>query len=84
MTAGRYLDGPVIVGELLAQIRFRGGVSRELMRQLQPYLVSIYVREVGQLHQAGFLAEVCDGLYEWLGGYERVCGLTEKRGTRMS
>lgn len=72
------VDGPVIVDELLAQIRFRGGVSRELMRQLQPYLVSIYAREVDRLRQVGFLAEVCDGLYEWLGGYDRVCGLTEK------
>jgi CRISPR-associated endonuclease/helicase Cas3 len=70
-------EGPVIVDDLLAQICFRGGVSRELMRRLQPYLVGIYAKEVNRLRQAGLIFELCDGLYEWLGGYNRIYGLTE-------
>ncbi|HHW44211.1 MAG TPA: CRISPR-associated helicase Cas3' [Desulfotomaculum sp.] len=65
------------VDELLAHIRFRSGISRELMRRLQPFIVNIYAREVNRLRQAGMLIEVCDGLYQWAGQYDRVYGLTE-------
>jgi len=41
----------------------RRSVTRDGLRSLQPYSVRIYPQAFIQLHQAGALDEVCDGLY---------------------
>lgn len=70
------VEEPVSIDEMLTQIRFRG-VTRDIMRRLQPYLVSVYAYEVARLERDGLLMSLSDGLYEWLGGYDRVVGLHE-------
>ena len=48
---------------------------RWLFRQLQPYLVNIPRRKVGEYERAGLVTLLVPGLYEWLGGYDTKKGL---------
>jgi CRISPR-associated endonuclease/helicase Cas3 len=49
---------------------------RFLMRQLQPYLVSVRTREAQHYRQQGLLTEVTLGVGEWSGDYDPIRGLT--------
>ncbi|WP_071521552.1 CRISPR-associated helicase/endonuclease Cas3 [Neomoorella thermoacetica] len=71
-----YHEGPDDrrVDELISALRHRG-VSRLIMRQLQPYLVNINAYTVNSLQREGVVQEIFPGLYEWLGGYDEIRGL---------
>jgi len=47
-----------------------------LLRQLQPYLVSVRSRLVDSFQRDGLLQELVPGLWEWLGKYDLVRGIT--------
>ncbi|MSQ35462.1 MAG: CRISPR-associated endonuclease Cas3'' [Dehalococcoidia bacterium] len=64
------------VHSLLAELRSKGTPPRELMRRLQPYLVSLRKRGADACRRQGLIADVMDGVGEWLGGYDPVRGLT--------
>jgi CRISPR-associated endonuclease/helicase Cas3 len=49
--------------------------SREGWRDLQPYLVNLYDREIKQFRQDGWIEEVSPGLCRWLGRYDLRRGL---------
>lgn len=66
------------VRELLAEIKKGDRLTRESMRRLQPFLVNIYVNQKSRLLKEGYLLEVVEGLYEWLGKYDSLCGLVEE------
>jgi len=63
------------VSELLERLRRGAPDARELLRRLQPYLVSIRRRQAERYRQFGLIAEVLPGLGEWLGAYDPVRGL---------
>ncbi|MEW6457773.1 MAG: CRISPR-associated helicase Cas3' [Bacillota bacterium] len=71
----RYTDE---VDKLVSSIRSAGGVVRHTMRRLQPYLVNIYEHQLSHLKQEGLIAEITPGLFEWLGAYDPVLGLTQR------
>lgn len=54
----------------VAQLRAQRGSPRELLRQLQPYLVGLRQRELEQAQRAGLVEEVMPGLWEWRGRYD--------------
>lgn len=62
---------------LLGLIRSGGEAPRWAFRRLQPYLVNIRSRLIPGYQRRGLLQEVAPGLWEWLGGYDRVRGLVE-------
>ncbi|MBC7326022.1 MAG: hypothetical protein H5T99_12050, partial [Moorella sp. (in: Bacteria)] len=74
-----YHEGPDDrkVDELISALRHRG-VSRQIMRQLQPYLVNINAYTVNSLQREDVIQEISLGLYEWLGGYDEIRGLVTK------
>lgn len=76
--------GPVrsdrTVDNLLRIARGDMDVPRETLRRLQPYLVDIWRRALIPHEQAGRLSEVRPGLWEWLGGYDSVRGITGSSG----
>jgi CRISPR-associated endonuclease/helicase Cas3 len=49
--------------------------ARSLMRQLQPFLVSVYQGQTPVMARDGLLAEVMPGLWEWRGHYDSVTGI---------
>jgi CRISPR-associated endonuclease/helicase Cas3 len=63
------------VKDAIAEVRHSGGLSRELIRRLQPYLVGVRYREQRRLEQEGLLLPVTEGLWEWAGRYDRVVGI---------
>ncbi len=65
------------INRLLGLIRSGGEAPRWAFRRLQPYIVSIRSRLIPSYQQKGLLQEVAPGLWEWLGGYDKVRGLVE-------
>lgn len=66
------------VRSVLARLRAGNPPTRRLLRQLQPYTVSLWRRKALEHQQRGFLStqEVAPGLWEWLGEYDPVRGLS--------
>lgn len=71
---------PIVVdyGDSLKRLDdWRRDPSRQTWQALQPYLVNIYRREAQQYLQDGWLEEVSEGLFKWLGEYDEQRGLKE-------
>jgi len=49
--------------------------ARQLRRNIQPYLVSVRVREAEKYRREGFIRPIAPGLGEWMGNYHPVRGL---------
>lgn len=54
------------------------GPSRSLIRRLQPYLVNVYENQLPRLLDQGLVEEITPGLYEWMGSYDPVMGITDR------
>ncbi len=63
------------VQKLLAQLRNGRPDTRLLLRQLQPYLVSLHTQQADRYRQQGLIASVLGSLGEWRGAYDQVRGL---------
>ncbi|MDN5344221.1 MAG: CRISPR-associated endonuclease/helicase Cas3 [Clostridia bacterium] len=72
----RYHSGPgdTLVDELLNQIQYQR-FNRNLLRQLQSYIVNVQSYAITSLQKEGLAHEISPGLYEWLGSYDEVLGL---------
>jgi CRISPR-associated endonuclease/helicase Cas3 len=66
------------VRELTEQLRQGYPEARLLRRRLEPYVVSVFARKADEYERKGLLAPITPGLYEWLGDYDRVRGITER------
>ncbi|MBI4499026.1 MAG: hypothetical protein HY689_14145 [Chloroflexi bacterium] len=64
------------VRNVLDRLRQGGPDARSLLRQLQPYIVSVYRGELARFHRESLVAELRPGLWEWMGGYDSRRGLT--------
>jgi CRISPR-associated endonuclease/helicase Cas3 len=64
------------VDDLLSLLRRPEETPRWLMRRLQPYIVGARTRLIPEYHREGLLNEVAPGVWEWLGQYDAVRGLT--------
>jgi CRISPR-associated endonuclease/helicase Cas3 len=53
------------------------GRARALLRQAQPYLVSVRRRRLAEYEAAGLAVELPAGIWEWKGGYDEVRGLDD-------
>lgn len=53
--------------------------SRTTWRRLQPYTVSLQRYEANRLLSEGWLELLSEGLYRWIGKYDRIRGLAEAR-----
>ncbi len=49
--------------------------ARQLLRQVQPWSVSLYRGEALEKERTGLLDEIMPGLYEWRGTYNAVTGI---------
>lgn len=63
------------VRSALDSLRERRGNPRELMRRLQPYVVSLRRHQADRLMADGLVTAVTEGLAEWHGRYDPVRGL---------
>jgi hypothetical protein len=65
------------VGDLIAQLQQKPANARLLLRQLQPYLVSLRVPLAQKYRAAGLIEPLADftGLSIWHGTYHDVLGL---------
>jgi CRISPR-associated endonuclease/helicase Cas3 len=63
------------VADLLGRLRTGVPDARALLRELQPYLVSVRTREAARYQQHGLIGPITPGLGEWLGTYDTVRGL---------
>ncbi|GGK34735.1 CRISPR-associated helicase/endonuclease Cas3 [Caldalkalibacillus thermarum] len=52
--------------------------SRKNFRRLQPYIIQLYQWEVQKKEQEGWMRLVSGNLYQWLGGYDELIGMTEE------
>ena len=64
------------VDTLLNLLRRAEETPRWLLRRLQPYIVGARTRLIPEYHREGLLSEVVPGVWEWLGQYDAVRGLT--------
>jgi len=70
-------DSDDTVDRLISYVQHQEGkVPRWLLRQLQPYLVNVRSRLVDSFQRDGLLQELVPGLWEWLGKYDLVRGIT--------
>lgn len=67
-------DGPD-VGALLKELRNAPQRSREILRQLQPFIVSVRRNLLEHYVAEGLAVELAPGLWEWFGRYDDVRGL---------
>ena len=74
-------EGSPVEG-LLARLQALGSVKRGearfLQRLLQPYLVNVRRRVLGQYQQKGLVRELPLNLWEWLGDYHETRGLCDR------
>ena len=70
-----YGDRQVRVREILERLRGSDPQARQLRRELQPYIVTLYTQQAAQYRQQGLISEVSPGLGEWHGKYDQVRGL---------
>ena len=61
--------------DAVAGLREGNKSTRQLLRQVQPWSVSLYRREALEKERAGLLHEIMPGLYEWRGAYDAVTGI---------
>ena len=59
----------------VAALREGSKNARHLLRQLQPWTVSLYRREALEKEHAGLLDEIMSGIYEWRGAYNATTGI---------
>jgi len=64
------------VERTIDMLRAKAGNPRLLLRRLQPYLVSLRSRQAQSAEYRSLLAPVLPGVWQWLGNYDRVRGLT--------
>ncbi|MYB16030.1 MAG: CRISPR-associated endonuclease Cas3'' [Chloroflexi bacterium] len=62
---------------LVDQLRNRERPAREILRDIQPHIISIYRREYERRHRDGFIEELLPGVGRWLGYYDPVRGIIE-------
>jgi CRISPR-associated endonuclease/helicase Cas3 len=66
------------VTRMIEEIRTDEGNARVLLRRLQPYIVAIPKRHIGEYQRQGLLIRIhdrrYDNLYEWLGRYDNQRG----------
>ena len=68
------------VDDLLAAVRALGEIPQAVFRRLQPFLVQLWRREAEAQARVGQLEELRPGLWEWLGGYDALRGITDATG----
>ena len=59
----------------LEQLRNGSGNRRSQMRRLQPYIVNVRTSQLARIRAQGLVSEVSDGVWEWLGTYDRIRGV---------
>jgi CRISPR-associated endonuclease/helicase Cas3 len=69
------------VQTILARLRGGAPPTRRLLRQLQPYTISLYKPQADKYLNQGFLSPqtsegIPPGIWEWVGEYDRVHGLS--------
>jgi CRISPR-associated endonuclease/helicase Cas3 len=69
---------------LVEQLRTRGRLARGLMRELQPYTVSIRKADAERLLGRGVIDPIMPGLGRWHGQYDHVRGITEADPVRIA
>jgi CRISPR-associated endonuclease/helicase Cas3 len=70
-------DSDGTVDRLISYVQHQEGkIPRWLLRQLQPYIVNMRSRLVNSYRRDGLLQELIPGLWEWLGKYDLVRGIT--------
>jgi CRISPR-associated endonuclease/helicase Cas3 len=63
----------------LARLRSGAANTRLLLRRLQPHTVSLYRHQAQEDRRAGLIADVTDGVGEWLGEYDQTRGIVAER-----
>ena len=59
----------------LAALRSGRGNRRAVMRRLQPFIVNVRSSQLARIRHQGLISEVGDGVWEWLGSYDRIRGI---------
>jgi CRISPR-associated endonuclease/helicase Cas3 len=73
----RWGDHTAKVDRLLAAIRASSGLSRFLLRGLQPYTVSLRRWAFEKCNRERLVHEAMPGVWEWTGNYDRTRGLVD-------
>jgi CRISPR-associated endonuclease/helicase Cas3 len=63
------------VAGLIEQLRYGVPYARALLRRLQPYTVSVRVREAGKYRNQGLITDIVPSVGEWHGKYDPTRGL---------
>ncbi|MPZ22824.1 MAG: CRISPR-associated endonuclease Cas3'' [Dehalococcoidia bacterium] len=67
----------------LNRLRTGDRSARLLVRQLQPYMVSVRRNQAEAFRRQGLIASVMEGLGEWTGKYDPACGIARGGGAVM-
>lgn len=62
---------------MVEKLRTRDGTVNEILRELQPYTVSLHDREAERLRLTGLIEEIMPRVGRWHGSYDCVRGITE-------
>lgn len=68
-------DERQLVESMVDCLRAGAAATRVLLRRLQPYLVSVHVKQADQYRRLGMIAPIREGIGEWMGHYDDVRGL---------
>ena len=61
--------------EMIKSIQEGSSDARALYRAIQPWTVQVYQSQAPTLVQAGLMAEIRTGLYQWMGEYHPLTGI---------
>ena len=65
------------ISSLIKNVKYRGCVSRDDWRKMQPFSVSIYRNDFDRHRREGQIGEIVPGLFEWRGIYNRNYGISD-------
>jgi CRISPR-associated endonuclease/helicase Cas3 len=68
-------DGAERVESLTDELRRPGRPAREVLRDLQPSMVSLNKREAARLQAQGWIGEIIPGVGLWHGTYDPIRGI---------
>ena len=71
-----YVEKNAEINKIRSQIEY-SQVTKGLVRKMQPFLVNVYENQRARLMNEGLIGELAEGLYEWKGIYDPICGIVE-------
>lgn len=70
-------EAETVINNVKDAVKYGG--LREALREAQPFMVNVRAYKLDEYRAHGLVAELCPGVFEWLGSYDTNLGITIDR-----